>query len=157
MHDELVRQSFALIQARALQAVALVYDKLFERDPSVSALFRNDMAAQSRRLFEMIGDAMGLLEHPEQLDAVQSVLGARHSIYGVRDAHYEAVGGHPGGVARRGLHARGARGMGRLLPARQPRHARGRPSAGPSPVQPAVSAHQAAWPGESGQAWAVMS
>lgn len=90
---QLVRQSFALVQPRALQAGALFYDKLFERDPSVSALFRNDMAAQSRRLFEMIGDAMGLLELPEQLDAVLSVLGARHSTYGVRDAHYEAVGG----------------------------------------------------------------
>lgn len=89
----LVRQSFALVEPRGLQAGALFYDKLFERDPSVSRLFRTDMAAQSRRLFQMIGDAVALLDHPEQLDAVLSVLGVRHVTYGVRDDHYEAVGG----------------------------------------------------------------
>ncbi|MFT7773666.1 globin domain-containing protein [Roseateles sp.] len=90
---QLVRRSFALVESRTLQAGALFYDKLFERDPSVSMLFRTDMAAQSQRLFEMIGDAVALLDHPEQLDAVLAVLGARHVAYGVHEEHYDAVGG----------------------------------------------------------------
>lgn len=90
---ELLRSSFARVSPRVLEAGALFYDKLFERDPSVSALFHTDMAAQSRRLFEMVGDAVALLDHPERLDAVLTVLGARHVAYGVRDHHYGTVGG----------------------------------------------------------------
>lgn len=89
---QLLRDSFALVAPRATLAGALFYDKLFERDPSVSALFDTDMAAQSRRLFEMVGDALALLDHPDELDAVLQVLGARHAAYGVRDDHYDTVG-----------------------------------------------------------------
>jgi len=89
----LVRESFALVVPQAVQAGALFYDKLFERDPSVSLLFHTDMDTQARRLFEMIGDAVRLLNHPAQLDAVLAVLGARHVAYGVRDEHFETVGG----------------------------------------------------------------
>jgi len=90
---QLVRESFALVEPQAVQAGALFYDKLFERDPSVSLLFHADMDTQARRLFEMIGDAVRLLGHPEQLDAVLTVLGTRHVAYGVCDEYYDTVGG----------------------------------------------------------------
>jgi hemoglobin-like flavoprotein len=89
---QLLRDSFAQLAPSATLAGALFYDKLFERDPSVGALFDTDMAAQSRRLFEMVGDALALLDHPDELDAVLQVLGARHAAYGVRDDHYDTVG-----------------------------------------------------------------
>lgn len=88
-----VRWSFALVEPQAVHAGALFYDKLFERDPSIAMLFHTGMDTQSRRLFEMIGDAVRLLDCPEQLDAVLTVLGARHVAYGVRDEHYDTVGG----------------------------------------------------------------
>ncbi len=90
---QLVRESFALVEPQAVQAGALFYDKLFKRDPSISMMFSTDMGTQSRRLLEMIGDAVRLLNQPEQLDAVLAVLGARHVAYGVQDEHYDTVGG----------------------------------------------------------------
>ena len=89
----LVRDSFALVAPMAEQAAALFYDKLFERDPALQALFRGDMAQQSRRLMEMIGAAVGLLDRPETLDPTLRALGARHAGYGVQPAHYAVVGG----------------------------------------------------------------
>lgn len=89
----LVRSSFALVAPIATQAAALFYDKLFERDPALKPMFRGDMAVQSRRLMEMIGAAVGLLDRPETLDTALRGLGARHAGYGVQPAHYATVGG----------------------------------------------------------------
>ncbi len=90
---QLVRDSFALVEPQAVQAGALFYDKLFERDPSIGMLFSSDMGTQSQRLLEMIGAAIRLLNNPEQLDPVLMALGARHVAYGVQDEHYDTVGG----------------------------------------------------------------
>jgi len=89
----LVRQSFARVAPIAAQAGALFYDKLFKRDPAISGLFSSsDMAVQARKLLEMIGNAVRLLDHPERLDPVLRALGQRHVQYGVRDVHYATVG-----------------------------------------------------------------
>ncbi len=90
---DLVQRSFAQVAPVAEQAGALFYDKLFERDPTISQLFHVDMAAQSRRLMQMIGDAVALLDQPGTLDRALAELGRRHAGYGVRDAHYATVGG----------------------------------------------------------------
>ena len=90
---DIVRHSFAQLQPVATQAAALFYDKLFERDPTVSPLFKGDMSAQGAKLMTMIGAAVALLERPAQLNAALAELGARHAGYGVRDEHYASVGG----------------------------------------------------------------
>ena len=90
---QLVRQSFARVAPIAAQAGAMFYTKLFARDPAISGLFTSsDMTVQARKLLEMIGNAVRLLDHPERLDPVLRALGKRHVEYGVQDAHYEAVG-----------------------------------------------------------------
>jgi len=90
---QLVRQSFARVAPIAAQAGAMFYAKLFARDPAVSKLFStSDMNTQARKLLEMIGDAVRLLDHPERLDPVLRALGKRHVQYGVQDAHYDSVG-----------------------------------------------------------------
>ena len=89
----LVRQSFARVAPIAEQAGALFYAKLFARDPAIGGLFSSsDMNVQARKLLEMIGNAVRLLDHPERLDPVLRALGKRHVEYGVRDAHYDSVG-----------------------------------------------------------------
>ncbi len=89
---QLVRESFALVSPIADQAAALFYDKLFERDPSVSGLFRGDMAQQGARLMQMIEGAVQLLDRPAMLRHALLRLGERHAGYGVVDAHYPLVG-----------------------------------------------------------------
>lgn len=88
----LVRDSFALVRPIADQAAALFYDKLFERDPSVSGLFRGDMAQQGARLMQMIEGAVQMLDRPAMLRHALLRLGERHAGYGVVDAHYPLVG-----------------------------------------------------------------
>lgn len=90
---QLVRQSFARVAPIAAQAGAMFYTKLFARDPAISGLFTSsDMSTQARKLLEMIGNAVRLLDDPERLEPVLRTLGRRHAEYGVKDAHYEAVG-----------------------------------------------------------------
>lgn len=89
----LVRESFAQVAPAADQAAALFYAKLFAREPAISDLFLSaDMTVQGRKLLNMIGDAVRLLNHPERLEPVLRALGLRHSGYGVLDAHYDSVG-----------------------------------------------------------------
>jgi hemoglobin-like flavoprotein len=90
---ELVQSSHVLLQPMATQAAALFYDKLFEREPGVGALFKGDMAAQGDKLMTMISAAVRLLDQPVKLDLALAALGARHVGYGVRDEHYAIVGG----------------------------------------------------------------
>lgn len=89
----LVRQSYAQVAPVAAQAGAMFYAKLFSRDPAISGLFASaDMNEQARKLLDMIGSAVRLLGHPEQLDAALHALGKRHAGYGVEAAHYDTVG-----------------------------------------------------------------
>ncbi len=89
----LVRESFAHVAPVADQTAALFYAKLFARDPAIGDLFLSvDMAVQGRKLLNMIGDAVRLLNHPKRLEPVLRALGKRHAGYGVLDAHYDAVG-----------------------------------------------------------------
>lgn len=88
----LVRESFALVQPLAAPAAADFYQRLFARDPALRALFRGDLAEQGRRLMQMIGGAVAMLDRPAALEATLRQLGARHVGYGVRPDHYASVG-----------------------------------------------------------------
>jgi len=89
---DLVRSSFALVRPIAPQAAALFYDKLFERDPTLGALFHVDMAQQGARLMHMIEGAVSLLDRPAVLSDTLLRLGERHVGYGVMASHYPTVG-----------------------------------------------------------------
>ncbi|MDM7922896.1 MAG: globin family protein [Pyrinomonadaceae bacterium] len=89
---ELVTKSFEKIAPRADEAAALFYNRLFELDPALMNLFKGDLSEQGLKLIHMIGVAVnGLSRIDDILPAVRS-LGARHAVYGVKDAHYETVG-----------------------------------------------------------------
>lgn len=89
---QLVRSSFAQVQPIAAQASSLFYARLFERDPSLKAMFRGDMAEQGDKLMSMIAAAVQLLDRPNLLAHALTTLGRRHAGYGVQDAHYATVG-----------------------------------------------------------------
>lgn len=88
----LVRSSFACVVPVARSTAALFYANLFEAQPALRALFKGDMDKQGALLLQMIGAAVGLLDKPQTLLPVLRQLGARHGGYGVRPAHYDAVG-----------------------------------------------------------------
>ena len=88
----IIRQTFDLVAPMADSAAATFYRRLFELDPSLRAMFPPVLVEQGRKLMQMLGAAVGLLERPQQLIPVLESLGKRHAGYGVRDAHYDTVG-----------------------------------------------------------------
>jgi len=89
---QLVRETFDLVEPIATEAAAMFYANLFAADPLLVPLFKGDMAAQGRRLMQMIALAVSKLDEPAMLMPALAQLGQRHAGYGVRDAHYDTVG-----------------------------------------------------------------
>jgi len=75
------------------KAAELFYGKLFEMDPSLKPLFKGDMAEQGRKLTAMINTAVVNLHQLDGIVGAVQDLGRRHVGYGVKDEHYDTVGG----------------------------------------------------------------
>jgi hemoglobin-like flavoprotein len=88
----LVQTSFATIVPIADDAAALFYQRLFELDPSLQAMFRGSMIEQRKKLMQMLTAAVKGLDRLEQLVPVVQDLGRRHATYGVAETHYDTVG-----------------------------------------------------------------
>ena len=100
---ELVQSSFKTVKGIADDAARMFYDRLFEIDPSLRAMFRGDMEEQGRKLMQMIGVAVASLNRLEQILPAVEDLGRRHARYGVRDEHYSKVGAALLWTLQRGL------------------------------------------------------
>lgn len=89
----LVQTSFEKVVPIADQAASLFYTQLFTMDPDLKPLFKGDMEEQGRKLMKMIGIAVRGLDDLDALVPAVQQLGKRHVGYGVKDEHYETVGG----------------------------------------------------------------
>jgi len=72
-------------------AAQLFYNRLFDVDPSVRALFKGDMNEQGAKLMHMIGVAVAGLSSAESIASAVAELGRRHVGYGVGEGHYTTV------------------------------------------------------------------
>lgn len=88
----LIRKSFAELSRHDHVAALVFYRRLFEIDPGLRRLFQNDIEEQSRKLVEMLGVLIAMLERPFGLELELKAMGQRHAGYGVRDEHYATVG-----------------------------------------------------------------
>jgi hemoglobin-like flavoprotein len=88
----LVENSFAKVLPIKDRAVALVYDHLFELDPSLRPLFNGDMARQRSMLAIAIATLVQGLSTPDTIIPAVREMGRRHVAYGVRPEHYATVG-----------------------------------------------------------------
>jgi len=69
------------------------YQRLFEIDPAVRALFvSQSVEAQAHKFVAMLDLIVQWLDVPEKLVPVLKQLGERHTKYGVREEHYGKVG-----------------------------------------------------------------
>jgi hemoglobin-like flavoprotein len=89
---ELVRKSWSAVLPISDAAATLFYERLFELDPSVKPLFKNDMREQKKKLMQTITVAVDGLASVDKLIPVLKQLGARHAGYMVEDRHYDTVG-----------------------------------------------------------------
>lgn len=87
-----IRQTFDLVAPMADSVAAVFYRRLFELNPGLRALFPPVLVEQGRKLMQMLGAAIGMLDRPQELISVLESLGRRHAGYGVRDEHYDTVG-----------------------------------------------------------------
>ncbi len=89
----LVQSSFTKVAPIADKAAEIFYTKLFEMDPSLKPLFKGDMKEQGAKLMAMIGTAVNGLDNLDAIVPAVQNLGRGHVKYGVKDAHYDTVGG----------------------------------------------------------------
>ncbi|HEX5221034.1 MAG TPA: globin domain-containing protein [Verrucomicrobiae bacterium] len=87
----LLRESFALIQPKAVAAGLTFYRNLFALDPSLRAMFQSSIELQSRKLMEALSYTIATLENPKALVPMLEAMGRRHVSYGTRDEHYATV------------------------------------------------------------------
>ncbi len=99
----LVRASFAKVEPIADTAAIMFYDELFERDPQLRHLFKNDMAEQRKKLMQMLAVAVENLDHWETISNAVRALGKRHRGYGVSPVDYDTVGAALIATLERGL------------------------------------------------------
>lgn len=89
----LVQESWMQVEPIADTAATLFYDKLFELDPSLRALFPStDLREQKKKLMQTLTVAVRSLYRLDELTPALEALGRRHVAYRVQDAHYETVG-----------------------------------------------------------------
>ena len=88
---ELVQGSWKKVLPIADTAAGIFYQKLFDLDPALKALFKGDMKEQGRKLMAMISGAVAGLTRLEGIVPAVQDLGRRHVGYGVQDKHYDTV------------------------------------------------------------------
>ena len=89
----LVQSSFTKVAPIADKAAEIFYAKLFDMDPSLKPMFKNDMVEQGKKLMAMIGTAVNGLKNLEAIVPAVQNLGKGHVAYGVQNSHYDTVGG----------------------------------------------------------------
>lgn len=88
----LVQDSFDKIKPSAMEAVDLLFNRLFSIAPQVRPLFRGDTSEQRRMLMAVLGTAVAGLGRLDKLRPTLWVLGRRHATYGIESAHYRLFG-----------------------------------------------------------------
>lgn len=89
---ELVQSSFQLVQPILEPAAMMFYDRLFELDPTLRALFRTSREEQGRKLAQTLAVVVASIDRPDSIRGAVEALGRRHVGYNVRDQHYATVG-----------------------------------------------------------------
>jgi hemoglobin-like flavoprotein len=88
----LVKTSFTKVAHIADLAATLFYEDLFQRDPKLRALFKEDMTEQRQKLMAMLSTAVAHVGDWAKISQAVRALGKRHVGYGVTPADYETVG-----------------------------------------------------------------
>ena len=90
---QLVADTWTQVAPIADAAAEIFYGRLFEIDPTTRKLFRaTDMAAQRKKLLQMLSFAVNGLGDLDLLVSKVEDLGRRHAGYSVTDAQYDSVG-----------------------------------------------------------------
>jgi hemoglobin-like flavoprotein len=89
----LIQDSWSRVVPIADVAATAFYDRLFELDPDLRALFAHtDMARQKQLLVQTLAVVVKSIDRLEQVVPAVQALGRRHAGYGVEPADFATVG-----------------------------------------------------------------
>jgi nitric oxide dioxygenase len=88
---ELVENSWEFILRNTNDAGAIFYSRLFEINPTLRTLFKEDIESQAQKLVSLITFAVHKLYNLEEILDDVKALGARHAKYNVKSEHYASV------------------------------------------------------------------
>ncbi len=90
---DLIRRSWASVEASGPRLAERFYGRLFELDPSLRDLFTvTDMGSQNKKFMDMMREVVRVVDEPNSLDPLLEESGRRHHGYGVRPSDYHTVG-----------------------------------------------------------------
>jgi hemoglobin-like flavoprotein len=91
--QQLIRETWAMVDPIADAAASIFYKRLFELDPSIAKLFAaTDMAAQRKNLMQTLAVVVKSIDRLDNVVPAVEHLGRRHVTYGVQPAHFATVG-----------------------------------------------------------------
>ncbi len=90
---KMVQESFQKVAPIADKAADIFYDRLFEVAPQVRPMFPAEMSNQKEKLMKTLGVAIQNLHQVETVLPTIKELAVKHIDYGVKDEHYDIVGG----------------------------------------------------------------
>lgn len=90
---QLVEKAFTMARSEELFAQpTLFYEKLFERDPSLRPMFREDIGGQGMRFMRTLRTIVNALTQPGELKDVLEPLARTHGALGVHAPNFDTMG-----------------------------------------------------------------
>lgn len=87
-----IRTTFAAVTPITDTVATRFYGRLFNLAPDTRPLFKTDMTAQGRKLFQTLAAVIAHLDDLTAITPTVRELGLRHADYGTTPRHYQAVG-----------------------------------------------------------------
>ncbi len=88
----LVQESFEKVATLGLKATELFYAELFAINPSLKAMFPDDLKEQQKKLLAALALVVRSLHTPVKIMDTVEKLAVKHLDYGVEPIHYTYVG-----------------------------------------------------------------
>lgn len=89
---DLVQKSWNKIVPMKASIAAAFYAKLFELDPALQSLFKENLVEQGEKLMQMANTVVGELSEWDDLVPFIQVIGVKLAKYGIEEKDYETVG-----------------------------------------------------------------
>jgi hemoglobin-like flavoprotein len=87
----LIKLSWSHLSNRLEEFGETFYRILFDLEPALKPLFKNDMEGQRAKFSAMVNHIVAHVQHSEKIEGDIQNLGYRHVDYGVKPHHYDMV------------------------------------------------------------------
>jgi methyl-accepting chemotaxis protein len=87
----LIKLSWSHLSNRLEDFGDTFYKILFDLEPGLRSLFKNDMESQREKFSFMVNHIVAHVQHEGKIEAGIRALGERHIDYGVKPQHYDTV------------------------------------------------------------------